>query len=49
MNRMDSALPKAEDTVSIELQVEADVGVMDVAVDVHVDSVVDKGATSINL
>ena len=48
-NRMDNAVPKGGDTEGAELWVEADMEVMDVAADVDVDSVVNKGATSIKL
>ena len=46
---MDNTLPKAVDTAGMEVRVEADAGVVDVVVDVDVDSMVSKGATSIKL
>ena len=46
---MDNTLPKAVDTVGVAVQVEADMGVVDMAADVDVDSAVNKGAISIKL
>ena len=47
--RMDNTLPKAVATAGMEAWVEADEGVVDMAADVDVDSMVSKGATSIKL